>query len=170
MPLPTALGLMVREALTGVAAPAAAAPGLALVRGWVEGKADLSALALALDDQRAFQALATRLLEDLELIERERAPDPSDEDETEEEDGADEEQQGDEGEEGEEEGAEGEGQVEARGEDRQSDGDEGEGEGEGEERGEDQPDLDGEGGEDGDDGAQPVRPARPPADLGPQFD
>ena len=43
--------------------------GLELVREWVEEKAgaDLDALALALDDQAAFAALARKLLEDLDL-------------------------------------------------------------------------------------------------------
>ena len=165
VPLSTALQLLVREALTGEAAPAAAAPGLALVRGWVEGRADLSTLGIALDDQRAFQALATKLLEDLELIEGDRLPEPTDEDGQDEEGQDDQEQE--EGEEGEEEGSEGEGQVEARGEQSESDGDEGE---EGERTADDMPDLDGEPGDEGDEAAQPVRPNRPPADLGPQFD
>ena len=165
VPLSTALQLLVREALTGEAAPAAAAPGLALVRGWVEGRADLSTLGIALDDQRAFQALATKLLEDLELIEGDRLPEPTDEDGQDEEGQDDQEQE--EGEQGEEEGSEGEGQVEARGEQSESDGDEGE---EGERTADDMPDLDGEPGDEGDEAAQPVRPNRPPADLGPQFD
>ena len=105
VPLSTALGLMVREALTGQQAPAAAAPGLALVREWVEEKADLSTLALALDDQRAFQNLAMKLLEDLELVEGDQVPEESDEGGNEDE-GTDSEQQ-DEGEEDEDEGEEG---------------------------------------------------------------
>lgn len=69
VPLSTALALMVRERLTGRESPALAAPGLALVREWIDDKAgaDLDSLALALDDQRAFQSLARKLLEDLEL-------------------------------------------------------------------------------------------------------
>ncbi len=60
VPLSTALGLMVRERLTGAEAPAVTAPGMALVRDWIEeqGGADLDALALAIDDQRAFASLA----------------------------------------------------------------------------------------------------------------
>ncbi len=167
VPLSTALGLIVRERLTGRAVPAAADPGLALVREWIEdkGAGGLDALALALDDQRAFQGLATRLLEDLELIEGEHLPDEADEGGAEEE-GADEQQQ-EEGE-GEEQGPEGEAEVEARGEERQTD----DGEGEEGERGEEQADddADGEPGDDGEEGMQPVRPNRPFADLSPQFD
>ncbi len=167
VPLSTALGLIVRERLTGRASPAAADAGLSLVREWIEAKGagGLDALALALDDQRAFQGLATRLLEDLELIEGEVLPD--DADEGGERDESVDDQQQEEGEQGEDEGAEDQGEVEARGEDRQSD----EGEGEQGERGEEQlDDSDGEPGDDGEEGMQPVRPNRPFADLSPQFD
>ena len=69
VPLSTALGLLARERLTGAPPPQAAEAGLELVRPWIEEKAggDLDALALALDDQSAFAALARKLLEDLEL-------------------------------------------------------------------------------------------------------
>jgi cobaltochelatase CobT len=71
VPLASALGLIVRERLTGDAPPMIAQPGMALIRDWIEEKAgsDLDALGLALDDQRTFAKLATKLLEDLELIE-----------------------------------------------------------------------------------------------------
>ena len=73
VPLGSAIGLMVRERLTGEAPPEAARAGLALVADWIEEKAgaDLDALGLALDDQAAFAALATKLLRDLELVEGE---------------------------------------------------------------------------------------------------
>ena len=165
VPLSTALGLLAREALTGRPSPAVAQPGLALVRDWVAERADLSALSLALDDQRAFQALATRMLADLELIEADRQPEEADEGGSEEE--GEDEQTPDEGEQNEEEGGQGEGEVEARGESTEADSDEGEGEDEGEESPDD---LDGEPGEEGDEGMQPMRPNRPPADTAPQFD
>ena len=165
VPLSTALGLMVREALTGQQAPAAAAPGLALVREWVEEKADLSTLALALDDQRAFQNLAMKLLEDLELVEGDQVPEESDEGGNEDE-GTDSEQQ-DEGEEGDSQDGEGQAETEQRGEQRESE----DSEGEGQEQGEDSfDDFDGEPGDDGEEGMQPVRPNRPVADLSPHFD
>jgi cobaltochelatase CobT len=165
VPLSTALGLLVREALTGVEAPAPAAPGVALVRAWIEEKADLTSLALALDDQRAFQGLAMKLLEDLELVEGDQMPEESDEGGNEDE-GTDSEQQ-DEGEEGESQDGEGQAETEQRGEQRESE----DSEGEGQEQGEDNfDDLDGEPGDDGEEGMQPVRPNRPPADLSPQFD
>ncbi len=165
VPLSTALGLMVREALTGRETPAAALPGLALIRDWVDAKADLSALALALDDQRAFQSLATRLLADLELIEAEQKPEDADEG-GEEDEGKDE-ASGDDDSDDAEEGGQSEGEVEARGEQQEADGDEGDSE----ELGEDAPDdLDGEPGDEGEDGMQPVRPNRPMADPSGQFD
>ena len=72
VPLGTALGLIVRQRLTGQEAPEAARSGLDLVSDWIEEKAgaDLDALPLVLDDQAAFAALATRVLEDLELVEK----------------------------------------------------------------------------------------------------
>jgi cobaltochelatase CobT len=165
VPLSTALGLLVREALTGVEAPAPAAPGVALVRAWIEEKADLASLALALDDQRAFQSLAMKLLEDLELVEGDQMPEESDQGGNEDE-GTDSEQQ-DEGEEGESQDGEGQAETEQRGEQRESE----DSEGEGQEQGEDNfDDLDGEPGDDGEEGMQPVRPNRPLADLSPQFD
>jgi cobaltochelatase CobT len=69
VPLPTAIGLIARERLTGEAPPAAAAAGLKLVAPWIEEKAaaELDALALTIDDQGAFAKLSRRLLEDLDL-------------------------------------------------------------------------------------------------------
>ena len=165
VPLSTALALLVRERLTNLSIPAAAAPGLALVREWIEEKAggDLDALALALDDQRAFQALSMKLLERLDLVEGEQVPEETDEGGDEDE-GTDAEDQGEEGE-GESGGEQA--QAEARGEQTESE----EGDSEGETQGEQQfDDSDGEFGDEGEEGMQPVRPNRPLADLGPQFD
>ncbi|MBN8839523.1 MAG: cobaltochelatase subunit CobT, partial [Sphingomonadales bacterium] len=166
VPLSTALSLMVRERLTGREAPALAAPGLALVRDWIDEKAgaDLDSLALALDDQRAFQSLARKLLEDLELVQGDELPEDTDDGESEDQ-GADDEQNNDEGEE-EGEGGEGEAQVEARGEQRDAE----DQDGEGQEMGDDVQDMDGEPGDEGEEGMQPVRPNRPFADLTPHFD
>ncbi len=167
VPLSTALALIVRERLTGEAPPAATTMGVALVREWVEEKAgaDLDALALAIDDQRAFQGLATRLLEDLELVEGEMLPDEAD-DGGEDQEGSDD-QLEDQGEEGQDQGAEGEAQVDARGEQTQGEDQDGETSEEGDEGPDD---LDGEPGDEGEEGMQPTRPNRPPADVGPQFD
>jgi cobaltochelatase CobT len=167
VPLSTALQLLVRERLTGQAPPQAAKAGLALVREWIETKAgaDLDGLALALDDQSAFAKLATKLLEDLELVDADAEPT---EDPEAGEDGEGEEP--DEGEEGEDEdqGSSGaDGEVQARAE--QSEGDESENES-GESDEDYEPDGDAQAGEDGDEGMLPVRPNRPLSDLSPQFD
>jgi cobaltochelatase CobT len=165
VPLSTALGLMVREALTGQESPASAAAGLALVRDWINERADLSGMALALDDQRAFQSLAMKLLEDLELVEGDRAPEDAD-DGGREDEGTDSEQQ-DEGEEGESQDGEGQAESEQRGEQRESE----DTEGEGQEQGEDNlDDLDGDPTDEGEEGMQPVRPNRPTTDWSPDFD
>jgi len=166
VPLSTAIALIARERMTGRESPAAAAPGLALVRPWIEERSDLDALALALDDQRTFQALMGRLLRDLELVEGE--PDRSED--SDEEDGGEEgeqDQPDDQEGEGEQAGNEGEAPVEARGEEQQGDGSEEQAEAPGDD---DLDQMDGEPGDDGEEGMMPVRPNRPPADLGPQFD
>ena len=167
VPLSTAVALMVRERLTGLAAPEAARDGLELVRGWIEDKAgsDLDALGLVIDDQQAFARLATKLLEDLDLVEGDQLPDEQDEGGNDDE-GTDD-QQDDAGEENEDAGEQGQGEVDARGQERDSD----EAEGEGQERGEESfDDSEGEPGDEGEEGMLPVRPNRPLADLSPQFD
>ncbi|PTQ61873.1 cobaltochelatase CobT subunit [Sphingomonas aurantiaca] len=165
VPLSTALGLMVRERLTGQESPAIAAPGLALVREWIESKTDLDALAYALDDQKAFQGLARKMLQELELVEGDQVPEESDEGGSEDE-GTDEQQQ-DEGDEGDDQGEDGQGEIEARGEQAEQQNEESDGQ---EQSDESMDDIDGEPGDDGEEGMQPVRPNRPFADMGGAFD
>ena len=162
VPLASALGLIVRERLTGEKPPAIAEGGLALVRDWIEEKAgaDLDALGLTLDDQRAFAKLASRLLEDLELIEAQpeaTEPEDSSSEEGEEPD------QGEEGDEGEQDqpGGQTDGQMDVRS-DTTSDSDE---QGETRESEEGEFDGDGQEGDEGEEGMQPVRPNRPMADT-----
>jgi len=162
VPLASALGLIVRERLTGEKPPPIAEGGLALVRDWIEEKAgaDLDALGLTLDDQGAFARLATRLLQDLELVEAQpEATEPEDSagEEGEEPD------QGDEGEDDDQDqpGGQADGQMDVRAESASDTDDrsetretqEGEFEGESQE------------GDDGEEGMQPVRPNRPIADT-----
>ncbi|WP_213979109.1 cobaltochelatase subunit CobT [Sphingomonas sp. dw_22] len=166
VPLSTALALMVRERLTGRESPAGAAMGLALVRDWIEERAggDLDALALAIDDQRAFATLANRLLQDLDLVEGEMLPDESDEGGGEDEGTEDQDEPGEE--EGDSEAQQGEGQAEARGEQRESEqGEDGE-----QQQSDAMEDGDGEPGDEGEDSMMPVRPNRPWSDLPPQFE
>ena len=162
VPLASALGLIVRERLTGEKPPVIAEGGLALVRDWIEEKAgaDLDALGLTLDDQGAFARLATRLLEDLELVEAQpeaTEPEDSSAEEGEEPD------QGEEGEEGDRDqpGGQTDGQMDVRSESSAESDDKGETResAEGEFEGE------GQEGDDGDEGMQPVRPNRPMADT-----
>lgn len=69
VPLATALGLLVRERLTGAQAPETARPALELVRAAIEDKAQahLAGLEARIDDQRAFSKLVRQILTDLDL-------------------------------------------------------------------------------------------------------
>ncbi len=166
VPLSTALGLIMRERLTGQPVPAIARTGVDLVRDWVEEKAgeDLDALALAIDDQAAFARLATRLLEDLGLVEP--APEGAEPEAAGDEDEGDAPEQGDQSEDGDDEAGRGEGEVEARAEET--------GDGESGERRPLDPDAwdesEAEAGE-GDEGeAVPARPNRPAGEGAPTPD
>jgi cobaltochelatase CobT len=157
VPLGTALGLMVRERLTGEAPPAGAMMGLSLVSDWIEEKAgaELDALALILDDQAAFAKLTGRLLQDLELVDA--MPEPTEPDESEDSDGEDQPQDGEQEQDSEEQpGGESQAQMDARAEENAADDDSQSSEQQ--EEGE----FDGEGelGEEGDEGMLPVRPNR----------
>ena len=167
VPLSTAVGLMVRERLTGKLPPASVAPGMALVHDWIEERAGeaLDALVATVGDQAAFARATTRMLEGLELVQGE--VEPEDSDEGGEEDESTEDQSQDEGDDGEaEEQPGGEGEVEARGEDRR----EQDAGGEGEERYDDAAeDGEGEPGDEGE-GMMPVRPNRNWSDQPAQFD
>ncbi|WP_431469656.1 cobaltochelatase subunit CobT [Sphingosinithalassobacter sp. LHW66-3] len=167
VPLSTAIGLMVRERLTGRAAPASAAPGLALVRDWIEEKAgsDLDALPLAIDDQANFAQFVSKLLADLELTEGDMLPDDQDEGGSDDEGTEDGEDQNEE--QGEEQSQSGEGEVEARGEQSEGENEDAEGE---QRQDESMDDAEGEPGDDGEEGMMPVRPNRPWSDLPPQFE
>lgn len=163
VPLSTAVALMLRERLTGEAPPEGTEQGLSLVRDWIEEAAggDMDALGLVLDDQAAFATLATKLLEDLALIEGEPVADTEpDEGEDEGEDDVDGESETDEADNG-------DAGIDQRGEQDAAEDSEAEGETEGEDV---EGDNDGEPGEGDQEGMLPVRPNRPPADLTPGFD
>jgi cobaltochelatase CobT len=167
VPLSTAIGLLVRERLTGQESPASAALGLAQVRDWIEERAgsDLDALGLAIDDQQAFATLATRLLQDLELVEGDMVPDESEEGGSDDEGAEEQSEQGED--EGDDAGAQGDGEIDARGEQRDRD----DADAEGAEQSQDaMDDGDGAEGDEGEDGMMPVRPNRPWSDLPPQFE
>ncbi len=167
VPLSTALALLVRERLTGQPAPTVSAPGLDLVRDWIEDKAggDLDALGLALDDQRAFQKLATSLLAHLDLIESDVPPDATDEEDSQEGE-EDQEQDSQDGDQGDDNAGDSDAPTEARGEESEGDTEEGD-------TGyDDQIDADSDQGADdgGEEGMMPVRPNRPMSDMPPGFD
>jgi cobaltochelatase CobT len=166
VPLSTAISLIVRERLTGERPPESAREGLKLVEEWIEEKAgaDLDALGLALDDQAAFAALATKVLQDLDLVESDSdlEPDPDEGDEGE----GDDKDEGDKGEAEDDEDGGGQGEAEMRVEQGESSEEENEGDLADEELGEGSEGL----GDDGEEGILPVRPNRPLSDLPPQFD
>ncbi len=165
VPLQSALGLILREKLTGRPIPARAAAGVEMVRNFIEERAgaDFEALALSLDDQSAFQSLALDMLRHLELT-KEEGKDSGEDDEGEDEDG---------GEDGnEDEGDEDSGQNEPQTTEMAgdaSDSEEGDGESESESSSEEEM-SDGEAGDEGEEGMMPVRPNRPWTDLPDHFD
>ncbi len=78
VPISSALELMLREALTGEQAPQGTETGLSLVREWIsqDAGADLTALAMLIDDQAAFAETARLALRHLDLM---QADDPLEE-------------------------------------------------------------------------------------------
>lgn len=165
VPISTALGLIVRERLTGSPMPEDSVAGVNLVREWIESKGgeDIDNLALSLDDQAGFAALANRLLEHLELTEGQM----DEEDSQDEGDDDDSSEQGEpEDQEGEQDGTD-QGQTEARGEEQTGENEEGDSS---ETEGEMEQGDDGDPGEMGDDGMMPTRPNRPWTDLPNDFE
>jgi cobaltochelatase CobT len=162
VPLSTALSLIVRERLTGQAVPEIAANGVDMVRGWIEEKAgsDLDALGLALDDQNAFAALTQTMLQHLDLTEANM--DPSEPEDSGEEQDEDDEQDGESDDEGQGEA----GQADARAEPQEGEGEDTDADYDSQDSDEMQ-DADGEM---GDDGMQPVNPQRRNWDHLPQSD
>lgn len=165
VPLPTALSLLLREALTGAAVPERARAGVDMVRGWIEAQAggDIAALTGKLEDQRAFQALSLDLLRHLDLTKPEPG-DPADSDDGDEEDG---EQPQDE-DSGEEDAGSSEPQsseMAAEPSDGESDGDADSQEVEGSDEV-----ADGEPSDEAEEGMMPVRPNRPWTEIPEGFD
>ena len=163
--LASAVSLMLRERLTGEPPPAQAITPLELVRGDIlaKGGADFDAMAEALEDQEAFAKLATRLLQDLELIDRDaQQPELEDEESGEGEDEA----ASEEGDSDDEEGGGEEQQSEARAEASDESGEEGE---EREIDADSESETDADLGEEGEEGLLPVRPNRPFSELTPNF-
>ncbi|QYJ06594.1 cobaltochelatase subunit CobT [Qipengyuania flava] len=164
VPLPTALSLMLREALTGEAVPERAKAGVDLVREDILSKigTDMESLAEALDDQRAFQDLTLDILRDLDLTLPEN-PEPTDSEDGEDEEGeTPEEQDSDE---------EDQGEAEPQSSDARSEVTDGEADGDADQDVEGEQEMsDGDPSDDGEEGMQPVRPNRPWTELPENFD
>ncbi len=88
-PLADAVALIARERITGVPAPKEAQGLLALWRGEIEKKASaaLDELRGGLADQRAFAELARALLNDLDLGDMQTLPEPSEDENSEDDEG-----------------------------------------------------------------------------------
>ncbi|QSB43673.1 cobaltochelatase subunit CobT [Tsuneonella flava] len=164
VPVQSALGLMLREKLTGEPVPDRARAGVEMVREFIESRAgtDFESLALSLDDQAAFQGLALDMLRHLDLVVPDDLDQPSDDD-----DGGDEE----EGETPEEDGDE---QNEGEGDPQTAEvaGEPSEGDSDGDEQTEttsDQEMTEGDPDDEGEEGMMPVRPNRPWTDLPEDF-
>lgn len=157
VPLAAAMGLMVRERLTGEAPPGSAAAGVDMVRERLNTQAGphLDALAETMDDQQAFARAFVRVLADLGL-----ADDP-DTQEPEEEQASDEAGNDNEPDEGEDESGGEQGiddSAEARPQERGEPDEEGQSP---ESELETEIEEEGEAGDQGDDGNVPSRPVRP---------
>ncbi|WP_341711923.1 cobaltochelatase subunit CobT [Erythrobacter sp.] len=165
VPLPTALSLMLREALTGEAIPDRAKAGVEMVRQDILAKigTDMEGLAGALDDQRAFQDLTLDMLRHLELTLPD-TPDATDADEGENDEGETPEDQ--EGGEDEDQGA-----AEPQAADMRSEASDGEADGDAQQEVEGEQEMaDGDPSDDGEEGMQPVRPNRPWTEIPDGFD
>ncbi len=164
VPLPTALSLMLREALTGEAIPDKAKAAVDLVRDDILAKigTDMEGLADVLDDQRAFQDLTLDILRDLDLT----LPDTHEP--TDAEDGEDEEGESPEDQETDEED---DGGAEPQAADARSEVTDGEADGDADQDVEGEQEMaDGDPSDDGEEGMQPVRPNRPWTDLPDTFE
>jgi cobaltochelatase CobT len=80
VPISTALGLMVRRALTGDAPPECALTGLDHISGWIDENAGahIEGLELLIDDQVAFAQQVWETLKSLDLVQSDDAQEPTD--------------------------------------------------------------------------------------------
>jgi cobaltochelatase CobT len=166
VPLATAVGLIVRERLTGEPIPDSAQNGVDMVRARLEEEAGahLDDLLSTIDDQARFADAFKRVLHDLGLADDPDAPDDADEQEQAEED--EQESQGDEEGEDSSEAQAAQQSVESRAEEQEGD----DADGETREVEMDQEmSADAEPGDEGDEGMMPWRPNLPDSKLPPDF-
>ncbi|WP_435201828.1 cobaltochelatase subunit CobT [Qipengyuania sp. 902] len=165
VPLPTALSLMLREALTGEAIPERAQGAVDMVREDILAKigTDMDDLAGVLDDQTAFQDLTLDMLRHLDLTLPD-TPDATDAEDGDEDDGESPEQDEDTDEED-------EGGAEPQASDMRSDVTDGEAEGDADQEVEGEQEMsDGDPSDEEGEGMQPVRPNRPWTEIPDGFD
>ena len=166
VPLATALGLIVRERLTGAPPPAIAEAAVDLVRDGIESAAGehLDDLIAAKADQAAFAQVMRRVLSDLGLG---ADPDADPEESEDSEQEQDEEQPGDQGEDAEQESGGDQQSTEQRAEESQDDPDSTETR---DTEAESEMSSEAEMGEDGQEGMTPWRPNSPLSELPKDFD
>ncbi|WP_419816402.1 cobaltochelatase subunit CobT [Glacieibacterium sp.] len=169
VPMATALGLVVRERLTGVKAPRLAEAAMAMVRAEIEEKAgsNLDTLLGNIDDQAAFGLALRRVINDLGLgIDPDAKPE-NDDDDSDGDDPDNSDAPAEDGDEQDDAGASADQSVETRAEQSDDSSDEGETQ---------EVDMDSdmtsesEMGEEGREGMTPWRPNTPLSDLPPDFD
>ncbi|RPF72397.1 cobaltochelatase subunit CobT [Aurantiacibacter spongiae] len=167
VPLATALGLMLRERLTGQPVPPAARGGVEMVREFVESRTgdDFEQLGEMLHDQEAFQRRGLDMLRHLDIVPQ--LPDTDEGFDDEEGDEAEGEDDTPEEDESEDEGRDQSDQPETRAEG--AEGEEGDGEAEDEAPGEDEM-AEGEPGKDGEEMQLPQRRNAPWQDIPDTFD
>jgi cobaltochelatase CobT len=166
VPLATAIGLLVRERLTGAPPPDTALAAVELVRPWIEEQAagHLDQLGAALDDQAAFARLSRQIIADLKLGE-DPADDLDQEDEPQDQNGEDDQPNDDGGDQEDQSSGASESEQQQGPQDAQS-----------EQTQEQFADMDSDQvadadmGDDGIEGATPWRPNHPLSDLPPDFD
>ncbi|MEN9718844.1 MAG: Aerobic cobaltochelatase subunit CobT [Pseudomonadota bacterium] len=164
VPMQVALGLLLREHLTGQPVPETARAGVDMLRGWIGEKAggDFAALAESIDDQAAFQHLTLDMLQHLELTRADQMEPNTEEGEDQDSEDEQDEEQPDDGE-----SQEDQSPSEAAAE--PSEGDEEEGESETQREMEDDS-ADAEEGDEGEEGMLPTRPNRPWTEIPVGFD
>ncbi|MEE4350474.1 MAG: cobaltochelatase subunit CobT [Pacificimonas sp.] len=171
VPLSTAVGLIMRQRLTGAPIPAQAETGVALVRDWIETEAGahLDDLLGSAGDQDAFARLTRDILRDLDLIDAEsdETEDSEEDEESSEDDNEDSGDEGDDDDGDDETPSSGQdASLDERGEEQDSDSEEGEQDA----QFDDDMLSNAEMGDEADDGAVPFRPNAPWTELPSLFD
>jgi cobaltochelatase CobT len=166
VPISTALGLMVRTALTGDAPPECTHDGLQLISGHIlqNAGAQIEALELLIDDQAAYAQQAWLTLQSLDLV---KGDDQLDQTEDNGDDDESEDQKGDQDDSDDDDGGDSDAQMEVQAQPSEGEAEDGDTQ---EIEQDVDTDTDGDMGDEGEEGMMPVRPNRPLGDMPPQFD